>query len=186
MYATRCTAIRDNKDISDGEKNKQIIELNEWFTKYIGPQSPQSQAPTSVPPSSKHPDKQKRGTTGPPVSPPVTPPPSAEMKPPEVLCGEQSTVGLARKPRAFVPTWRALLGKLKYENDETDLTTLVKRGSSVRWDSGDYGRPENLVREALFTVICLEKEGGLKLEKLVSSMYENVPYENQRITFRDP
>lgn len=40
MYATRCTSIRDNKDISDSEKDKQIGELNAWLTKLIEPQTP--------------------------------------------------------------------------------------------------------------------------------------------------
>ena len=120
------------------------------------------------------------------ISSPVMPPPQAEMKPPQPECGEQSNVVLTRKPRAFVPTWRALLGQLKFENDQTDLTTLVKRGSHHRWESGEYARRENLIQEARFTVVCLEKQGELKLETLGPSMYENaVPFENLRIVFRD-
>ena len=127
-----------------------------------------------------------RGTALSSVTPSAIPSPQAEMKPPQAECSAQSTAGLARKPRAFVPTWRSLLGQLKQENDETDLTTLVKRGSHIRHTSGEYAQPENLIREALFTVTCLEKEGELKLETLGPSMYENaVPYENQRIVFRD-
>lgn len=178
MYSTRCTSIRDNKSVSNTEKDKQIGELNAWFTTYIGPQTPQSPASTSVPPPSKQSDKQKRISAGPPVSPAVTPHPQAEMK-----CGEQSTNGLMRKPRSFVPTWRGLLGQIRFENDETDVASLVKRGSRVRWESGEYARPENLIREAIFSVNCVEKEGWLRLEPLGPSTYENVPYENQRIVF---
>jgi type IV secretory pathway VirB10-like protein len=185
MYATRCTSIRDNKDISDGEKDKQIGELNVWLAKLIEPQALKSQVPTSVPPPPKQPAKGKESGTPSKVSPPMTPPPQAELKPPQGECGEQSAAVLMRKPRAFVPIYRALLGQLKFENDETDLTTLVKRGSRIRHTSGDYARPENLIQEARFTVICLEQEGELKLETLGPSTYENLPYENQRIVFRN-
>lgn len=96
---------------------------------------------------------------------------------------EQSRVGLMRRPEEFIPEWRSVLNSFRKQTDTHDLLNLFRfRGPlSVGHEGKDY------IREATFTLNCLEQIGELRMEKLgTTSTYWGENFANQMIIFKNP
>jgi hypothetical protein len=99
---------------------------------------------------------------------------------------DQSIVGLKRRPDVFLPAWRSVVDRLHKERlaSAHDLLNLYNLKIRMRDEPND---PEDLFREALFTLKCLEDVGELRMEKLgTTSTYWGKNFENQMIIFRNP
>lgn len=97
---------------------------------------------------------------------------------------EQSTVGLKKWPKEFLPEWRSVLDSLHKERFTHDLRNLFEVRGRLPAD-GRTGK--DLIREATFTLNCLQENGELRMEKLgTTSRYWGEDFENQMIIFRNP
>lgn len=111
---------------------------------------------------------------------PLTPP---EMKQPEAITCKQSIVGLTTKPKIFVPEWIPYLNTLREERIVHDFQTLMQvRGR--RWVK--YGGGPEEVRQANFTLDCLEKNGYLIAETLDTPSMIGGEFKNRKIIFLKP
>jgi hypothetical protein len=94
----------------------------------------------------------------------------------------QSTTKLKRQPRMFFLAWRSTLERLRNERHTYDLQNLFEIWGRV--PIGLTGR--DLIREATYTLKCLEEDGLLKMEKMgTTSMSWGENFENHLITFRN-
>ena len=162
MYATYCSALNEDKTLTDSERRKELREYNADVRKV--PELPASKAkqPTGAP-QIKQAGKGKVSGTRSHLNPPVMPPQQAETKQPvvEKPC-EQSITGLTRRPEEFRPEWRSWLSSFRKQRDTHDLLTLFKfRG---RIPVGLAGK--DLIHEASYTLNCMEQNGELTMKKL--------------------
>jgi hypothetical protein len=94
----------------------------------------------------------------------------------------QSTAKLKRQPKMFFLAWRSTLERLRNERNTYDLQNLFEVWGRI--PIGLTGR--DLIREATYTLKCLEEEGLLKMEKMgATSRSWGENFENQLITFRN-
>lgn len=108
---------------------------------------------------------------------------AAAFQPSLLTTCQESIAGLKRQPRIFVPAWRSALERLHNERIIYDLRNLFEVWGRI--EVGLTG--QDLIREALYTLNCLEKTGELTMEKLnTPSTYWGENFENQRITFAAP
>jgi hypothetical protein len=97
---------------------------------------------------------------------------------------EQSTVGLKKRPKEFLPEWRSVLDHLHKERFTYDLRNLFEVRGRLPAD-GRTGK--DLIHEATFTLNCLQENGELRMEMLgTTSRYWGEDFENQKIIFRNP
>jgi hypothetical protein len=171
-YATICSSIRDDKSLSESEKRKQMREYDLETQKAIQQQAPKTKRPTSAPPL-KHPVKEKES----PVTPPVP-----QAKQPEAITCEQPLVGLTTKPKIFVPEWIPVLNTLREEKIVHDFQTLMQIRPRLR----KYGGGPEEVRQANFTLDCLEKNDYLKTETLDAPDMIQGEFKNRTIMFLKP
>ena len=93
---------------------------------------------------------------------------------------EQPTVVLKEKPEEFFLGWDAVLGRLRKRNVH-DLQNIFEVMGRV--PSGSTMK--EMIREALFFLNCLEKNGELTLKKTgTTGRYLAEDFENQTIIFR--
>ena len=100
-------------------------------------------------------------------------------------CGDLSLAGLTTKPKIFVPEWIPYLNTLRDEKIIHDFQTLMQvRGR--RWVK--YGGGLEEVRQANFTLDCLEINGYLKTETLDTPNVNMIggEFKNRKIVFLKP
>lgn len=178
MYASYCTSLQDNKALSPSEITQNIRDYNAVVRGTV-----KTSRPASVPSPLKRPGKEKKMGTQFPVTPPVLPLPQAETKQPEAITCALPLVGLTTKPKIFVPEWIPFLNTLREEKIVHDFHTLMQvRGR--QWVK--YGGGQEEVRQANFTVDCLEKNGYLKTETLDPPSMIGGEFKNRKIIFLKP
>ena len=179
LLATYCSALRDDKALSESQKTQRLNEYIGEVRKAIQQQNPRIKRETGAAPL-----RQPRIAPSLPVpyATPSAPPHRAET------CG--AVPFKTRSRERFVPRWVNHINALREargDEEDHDLQNImaVRREQRTPVDEGSI--PQSiLVQEAFFTLKCLEKEGQLRTAKPDHlSMVEGL-VENQRIIFLKP
>ena len=106
-----------------------------------------------------------------------------ETLPLVITCGDLSLLGLTTKPSTFVQEWIPYLIELRTTKIVHDFETLM----SIRPHLRKYGSAHHEeVRQANFTLNCLEKNGYLSTETLDTPNMVGGEFKNRKITFLKP
>lgn len=179
LLATYCSALRDDKSISEGLKAQRLKEYIAEVHKTIQQQTPKAKRPTDAPPL-----RQSR-------MPPSLHAPDSGVVAAAHLAETCGKVPFKTRSRArFIPRWVNHINALREargDEEDHDLQNLlaVRREQRTPVDEGSI--PESiLIQEALFTLDCLEKEDQLRTAKPNHPSMVGGLVENQRIIFLKP
>jgi hypothetical protein len=178
LLATYCSALRDDKALSESQKTQRLNEYIGEVRKTI------QQTPIT-----------KRETGASPVRPPRIAPslpvPYAIPSAPPHRAETCGAVSFKTRSRArFVPRWVNHINALRDargDEEDHDLQNLMAVRGEQRTPVDEGSIPQSiLVQEAFYTLKCLAKEGQLRTAKPDHlSMVEGL-VENQRIIFLKP
>ncbi|MEO5863580.1 MAG: hypothetical protein ABIQ79_00880 [Nitrospiraceae bacterium] len=177
--ATYYSALRDDKSLSEGFKTQRLMEYIGEVRKTIQQQTPKTKRPTGAPPLRQ-----------PKMAPSM--PASDASAVATVHRGETcGPVPFKTRSRAiFVPRWVRHINSLRMARDDEedyDLQNLMAVRKEERTPVNEGNVSELiLIKEALFTLNCLEKEGQLRTVKPDHPSMVRGLVENQRIIFLKP
>lgn len=177
MYASYCTSLQDNTTLSPGERTRNIQDYNAVVRGTF-----KARKSAYVPSPSKAPGKEKERVARSGSRPTVMPPLPSDTKLPvvEKPC-DQPITGLTRPPEEFLSSWSSTVRSLPKKRLVPDLQNLFALYGRI--PVGLTGK--DLIREALFTLTCMEQHGEVTLKKLGSpGNYWGENFDNQMIIYR--